>query len=231
MRLIPHEYQEIEAICSDLNKTKARCILVCSLAGASGVTTICQSVAERFKAKHNRVLIMDLNPISEDKVSLLDAEPWCFSDISCQLNIVEGDGIDYLSMSNLKDLEPAKNQQVLADAIERLKQEYSHIILDMSPVLKVNRGNIPFQSLSTCVDTCFLVVALGKDDEEALCNGQKQLEESGISNIKLLVNQNHQPPLGGLLLNAIEDKLINYPNLAATLKSMIRKQRWLFHAH
>jgi hypothetical protein len=231
MKLIPHEYQEIEAICSDLSKTKAHCILVCSLNGASGVTTLCHSVAERLKVKHNKVLIMDLNPISDDKLDLYDAQPWCFSDISCQLNIVEGNGIDYLSMANLRDLEPAKNQTVISDAIERLEQEYSHIILDMSPVLKVNRGNIPFMSLSTSADVCFLVVALGKDDEEALCNGQKALEEAGISNIKLVVNQNHQPPLGGLLLQSIDNNLQNYPKVSSTLKSMIRKQRWLFYAH
>lgn len=231
MKLIPHEYQEIEAICSDMNKQKAHCILVCSLAGSSGVTTLCHSIAERLKAKHSRVLIMDLNPISSGKLDLLEAEPWCFSDISCQLNIVEGNGVDYLSMAHLKDLEPAKNQQIIADAIERLQQEYSHIILDMSPVLKINRGNIPFQSLSVCTDVCFLVVALGKDDEEALCNAHKQLDEAGISNVKIVVNQNHQPPLGGLLLKSIEERLHRHPNLAASLKSMVRKQKWLFHAH
>ncbi|CCQ12009.1 hypothetical protein PALB_29100 [Pseudoalteromonas luteoviolacea B = ATCC 29581] len=231
MKLIPHEYQEIEEVCSEIGKLKARCLLVCSMTGKAGVTTLCHSVAARLKAKRSKVLILDLNPISQHKFEVSEGEPWCFSDITCQLNVIPGEGIDYLSISQLRDLEPAKNQQVIRDAIERLQVEYDIIILDMSPVLKVNRGNIPFQSLSLSVDLCLLTVALGQDDEEALGNSLQALEHAGIKQIQLVVNQCFQPPLGGLLISTIDTKLRNYPRLSRKLKQWINTQRWLFHAH
>lgn len=231
MKLIPSQYQELEAICSEIDNAKARCITFLSLTGSEGSTSLCASIATRLSLQSQKVLIIDLNPISPFRLNECqeaDAEQWCFSDISCQLNIINTGQVDILTMQYLKDIETVKNKALLYDGIERLKQEYDYIFLDMSPALKCNRGNVPLHSLSLCTDMTFLTVSLGFNDEEALCHGMTNLEQAGLNVVKIAVSQHDFAPLGIRLISSLKSKQHKWPKMSSYLINKIIRQRWLF---
>ena len=105
--MIPSQYQELEAVCNEIDNLKARCICFISLTGSEGSTSLCTSVATRLCNQSKKVLIIDLNPISPfklDQNQSTDVGPWCFSDISCQLNIISTDHVDILTMQHLNEI-------------------------------------------------------------------------------------------------------------------------------
>ena len=234
MNLIPHQYQEVEDIGNEIIDNKARCVTFISLAGNTGSSTACASVAQRFKAHGHRVLIIDLNPISPLKLDEIDqssGSPWCFSDISCQLNIIEHNQIDLLTMQNLSELESAKNKQIMKEAVERLLQEYDYILMDMSPAMKMNRGNVPLHALSLCSDLTMVTVGLGVNDEESLCTSIKNIKQGGHQNIRIIVTQHQFAPLGERLLSSLERHRVRWPRLTQFLINKVNRQTWLFHPH
>jgi Mrp family chromosome partitioning ATPase len=234
MKLIPHQYQEVEDIGNEIIDNKARCVTFISLEGKTGSSTVCASVAQRFKAHGLRVLIVDLNPINPLKLDEIDeqrGEPWCFSDISCQLNIIEHNQVDLLTMQNLSELESAKNKQIMKDAIERLHQEYDYILMDMSPATKMNRGNVPLHALSLCSDLMIVTVGLGVNDEESLCTSIKNIKHGGHQNIRIVVTHHQFAPLGERLLSSLEHYRARWPRLIKFLINKVNRQTWLFHPH
>ena len=229
MKLIPAQYQELEAVCNEIDNTKARCICFISLTGNEGSTSLCASVAKRLSLQAAKVLIIDLNPVNPFKFEQPDTvESWCFSDISCQLNIINTEQVDLLTMQHLRELESVKSKNVLNDAIERIKQEYDYIFLDMSPALKCNRGNVPLHALSLCTDLTFLTVSLGYNDEEALCHGMANLEHAGVTKIKIVVAQHQFAPLGSRIVKTLKVFQPKWPKLTEYLLNKVIKQRWLF---
>lgn len=229
MKLIPAQYQELEAVCNEIDNSKARCICFISLTGNEGSTSLCASVAKRLSLQAAKVLIIDLNPLNPFKFEKPETqESWCFSDISCQLNIINTEQVDLLTMQHLKELESVKNKSVLNDAIERIKQEYDYIFLDMSPALKCNRGNVPLHALSLCTDLTFLTVSLGYNDEEALCHGVANLEHAGVNNVKIVVAQHKFAPLGSRIVKTLKTLEPRWPKLTEYLLNKVIKQRWLF---
>ncbi|ALQ07891.1 MULTISPECIES: ParA family protein [Pseudoalteromonas] len=234
MKLIPKQYYELEVICNMMIDNSARCITFISLSGSEGSSSACVSVAKRLQSQLKSVLIIDLNPIntfcSDDKLPTI-SKPWCFDDISCQLGVTNYEGISLLTIKNLARIEPAKNKHVLNDAVDRLKQEYDYILIDMSPVLKLNRNNVPLHSLSLCSELTFVTVGLGVNDEESLCKGVRELKQAGHSNIKILISQHNFAPLGERIVKLLEKHTTKWPKLCTTLKARINKQRWLFEHH
>ncbi|MDC3190459.1 AAA family ATPase [Pseudoalteromonas elyakovii] len=229
MKLIPAQYQELEAVCNEIDNSKARCICFISLTGNEGSTSLCASVAQRLSLQAAKVLIIDLNPLNPFKFDEPKTpESWCFSDISCQLNIINTEQVDLLTMAHLKELESVKNKSVLNDAIERIKQEYDYIFLDMSPALKCNRGNVPLHALSLCTELTFLTVSLGYNDEEALCHGMANLEHAGVNNVKIVVAQHQFAPLGTRIVKTLKAFQPKWPKLTEYLLNKVIKQRWLF---
>jgi Mrp family chromosome partitioning ATPase len=234
MTLIPEQYQELDLILNEMAATNAHCATFISLEGAEGSSSACASVAKKLMRQNKTVLVIDLNPLSPfyvEKAVNEEAKKWCFDDISCQLSVIEHQEVNLLTIQNLTKIDSAKNKEVMKNAILRLRQEFEYVLLDMSPILKVNRNNIPLHALSECSDIVFLTVALGENGEEALCNGIKDLRHSGHENIKVLVSQHCFKPLGMRIVNFLERKVPKWPRTCRFLKNKISKQTWLFKHH
>ncbi|CAH9061927.1 hypothetical protein PSECIP111951_02589 [Pseudoalteromonas holothuriae] len=232
MKIIPHQFQELESVCNEITNQESRCVTFMSLTGNGGASSLCKSVACGLSSQKNRVLLIDLNPLNP--VGLPNdshAKFWQFDDISCQLCTIESADHDLLTISHLSELESAKNKRVIQYAIERLLQEYDYILIDMSPALKLNKGNIPLYALSSCSQMTIIVAALGHNDEESFCTALKYLKESGHQNIKVVVSQYHFEPLGEKVLTQLNKIKARWPRLSNWLSIKLQQQRWLFHNH
>ncbi|BBN81656.1 hypothetical protein PA25_16410 [Pseudoalteromonas sp. A25] len=232
MKTIPYQFQELERVCNEITEQKARCVTFLSLTGNGGASSLCKSVSCGLSAEHNRVLLIDLNPLNPTPLpNGSETQCWQFDDISCQLSVIETPEHDLLTISHLNELESAKNRLTMQYAIERLLQQYDYILIDMSPVMKLNKGNVPLHALSACSNMTILVAALGHNDEESLCLGLKHLQDSGHKSVRVVVTQHHFEPLGKRLIRHLQKSSTRWPKLANWLDSQIRKQHWLFHNH
>ncbi|MBD1582155.1 capsular biosynthesis protein [Pseudoalteromonas sp. S16_S37] len=232
MKTIPYQFQELETVCNEITNQKANCVTFLSLTGNGGASSLCKSVAAGLKAERNRVLVIDLNPLNPMPVPQgADAQYWQFDDISCQLCVIEGPEHDFLTISHLAELESAKNKLTMQYAIERLRQEYDYVLIDMSPAMKLNKGNVPLHALSSCSQMTILIASLGHNDEEALCIGLKHLRESGHKTIRVVVSQHHFEPLGERVMRQLYKHKARWPRLTRWLGDKLQRQAWLFHNH
>jgi Mrp family chromosome partitioning ATPase len=116
-------------------------------------------------------------------------------------------------------------------AVERLWQEYDFVLMDMSPAMKLNKGNVPLHALSSCSQMTIVTASLGHNDEEALCASLKHLKESGHNNIRIVISQHHFEPLGERVLRQLSKHKDKFPKLSNWLSGKLLKQSWLFHNH
>ena len=134
-------------------------------------------------------------------------------------------------MQNLSELDSAKDKQVMKDAVERLLQEYDYILIDMSPAMKMNRGNIPLHALSLCSEMTIVNVGLGVNDEESLCTSIKNIKHGGHHQIRIVVTHHHFAPLGDRLLYSLEQYRKRWPRITQFLINKVNRQTWLFNPY
>lgn len=236
MKIIPVQYQEMEVLYQRIVTKGVRCISTMSCAGGEGTSSIAVSLAQRLTTNNHSVLLIDLNRNNPFQASTEMRLPerqddWCFSDISCQLNVQNLKQFDFLSVKYLKNDALSREKNVFEDAILRLKQEFDYIIFDMSPVTKKNQANFPLHLLSSTSDLTLLNVALGLNTEVELHETIQSLNQAGIQQVEFLVSQQHLPPLGPRLLESIDKRLKFAPRLGNFFKKWITNQSWLFYVH
>ncbi len=234
--MIPSRYQEIETIYQSILDKKSRCITLLSSCHGEGTSSITLSLANRLIVNHHAVLVVDLNQSDRKRVAYFEEleqsyEPWCFSDISCQLNVYQRAGISYLSIKQLKNAELAREKKIFSEAIIRLLQEFDYILFDMSPATLINQANFPLHVLSETNQHTFVVVSLGKCDEESLHHTVKALNHAGLNDYETIVTQQYYSPLGPQLAKFVTTKLSRFPSVCSRLSRFIKRQTWLYHNH
>ena len=105
------------------------------------------------------------------------------------------------------------------------------MLLDMSPALKRNRGNVPLHALSLCSDLTLLTVALGVNDEESLCSAVKNLKHAAHKHIRIIIGQHKFAPLGVRMIASLKARQHKWPRLTRFLINKINRQQWLFHPY
>ena len=76
MKLIPAQYQELEAVCNEIDNSKARCICFISLTGNEGSTSLCASVAQRLSLQEllaTSDFVCVSVPLNADTEKLIDS--------------------------------------------------------------------------------------------------------------------------------------------------------------
>lgn len=233
MKIIPSQYQEIESLFQQVKDNQAKVITLISSYGSEGTSSVAFSLASKMTFAKKSVLIIELNQFQPLKPQAFGFDDpvgdWCFSDISCQLNIIELKKIPFLSLSGLIDVEIARESHVLNEAILRLQQEFEYILIDMSPAMRVNKMNIPLHIVSKFTDLTLMCVALGKNSESDILEAQTKVQLAGFKNLSYVVTQQYLPPLGPQLLASIERCLVKLPKIRLWLYKLVKKQQWLFH--
>lgn len=233
MKIIPPQYQEIESLFQQVKDQDAKVVTLISPYGTEGTSSVTFSLASKIMSAKKSVLVVELNQFQPIKPQFLgfneQVEDWCFSDISCQLNIIELKKVPFLSLSGLIDIEKARESNVLNEAILRLQQEFEYILIDMSPALRVNKMNIPLHVVSKFTDLTLVCAALGKNSESDLLEAQTKIQLAGFKNISYVVMQQYLPPLGPQLISTIKNRLVKFPKIQRWLLNIVKKQQWLFH--
>ena len=234
MRTIPETYQEIESIVRYIDDNQVKCITVTAPESNAGASTLALSLANRLKKRAQRILVLDLNRQHPMKAALFESKlslpKWQFDTISTQLNVAQNAGLYFLSVDDLQERDTARDSKVIADAFCRWQQEFDYVIVDLCPLLSVNKQNLPSSVFAAVSELTLMMVAPGKTTEETLKLSLQKCKTEGFKQIQIVVSQIHLPPLGPKLEHSLNNLRFMPKNLKCRLLSLVKRQAWLYRA-
>lgn len=183
---------EIEKLylASELNGYRSTCITSCQ--SGDGVTSIASAFAERCMLAGHSTLYVDLNlfnPAFHD-LDLVDLEQ--------QGQLIEHTESRRLFVGVPAPREPSaqlafKDPTTLKNTVAKWLTQYDRVVIDTSPILLVNKGNIPAQSVANACDSTLLVLAYGETSTSQLEQAKQLLSTDGISLTGAIMNMKHAP--------------------------------------
>ncbi|NOH96362.1 chromosome partitioning protein ParA [Vibrio sp. 99-70-13A1] len=185
-------HAEIEQLylASELNEHKSICVTACH--SGDGVTSVAAALAERYLLAGHSTLYVDLNLFNP-----------AFKDVNV---LHEPDGehlIEHVETNRMFVGVPAprqastqlayKDPTTLSKVISQWLGNYDRVIVDTSPILNINKGNIPAQSVASACDTTLLVVAYGETSTHHLEQAKSLLSGTSINLMGAIMNMKHTP--------------------------------------
>lgn len=237
--MITATHSEVEQLylAAELNHHRSICITACH--SGDGVTSVATALAERYMLAGHSTLYVDLNVfnsafsemelISEqvqpkDKLTLSQNErniQWI--EHSESHRIFTGVSAPKTASGQLAYRDPSSFRKVVSKWLE----EYDRVIIDTSPLLKINRNNIPAQSVASSCDSTLLVIAFAETTSHNLEQAKQMLSASSIELSGSVVNMKHTPSFSQELIRQI-NKLRFIPNfIREKYKNKIRNSEFL----
>ncbi|MDN3612908.1 CpsD/CapB family tyrosine-protein kinase [Vibrio gallaecicus] len=185
-------HAEIEQLylATELNEHKSICVTACH--SGDGVTSVATALAERYLLAGHSTLYVDLNLFNP-----------AFKDVN-MLNEPNGEHlIEHTETNRMFVGVPAprqastqlayKDPATLTKVIEQWLGSYDRVIIDTSPILNINKGNIPAQSIASACDTTLLVIAYGETSTHHLEQAKSLLSGSSINIMGAIMNMKNTP--------------------------------------
>ena len=194
--IIPATHTEIEQIylAAEMSKSRSLCITACQ--SGDGVTSVVTALAERYLLAGHRTLVVDLNtfhpafecidiaPSNDDNLGLL-VEHASTHQMFTGLTVP----------NNQSALLAYKDPAQLQNAVTQWLTQYDRVICDTSPLLHINRGNIPAQVVASACDQTALVIMGGKTSSGQLEKAIQLISNPSISLLGSVLNLKQQATL------------------------------------
>lgn len=194
--IIPATHTEIEQIylAAEMSECRSLCITACQ--SGDGVTSVVAALAERYLLAGHRTLVVDLNtfhpafecidiaPSDDDNVGLL-VEHASTHQMFTGLTVP----------NNQSALLAYKDPAQLQNAVTQWLTQYDRVICDTSPLLHINRGNIPAQVVANACDQTALVIMGGKTSSGQLEKAMQLINNPSISLLGSVLNLKQQATL------------------------------------
>ena len=175
---------------SELNGHRSTCITACQ--SGDGVTSIASAFAERCMLAGHSTLYVDLNLFNP-----------AFHDLELVNLEQQGQLIEHKESKRLFVGVPApreasaqlafKDPTMLKKTVAQWLTQYDRVVIDTSPLLQVNKGNIPAQSVANACDSTLLVLAYGETTTSQLEQAKQLLSTDGILLSGAIMNMKHAP--------------------------------------
>ncbi|NOI82713.1 CpsD/CapB family tyrosine-protein kinase [Vibrio tubiashii] len=194
--IIPATHTEIEQIylAAEMSECRSLCITACQ--SGDGVTSVVAALAERYLLAGHRTLVVDLNtfhpafecidiaPSDDDNLGLL-VEHASTHQMFTGLTVP----------NNQSALLAYKDPAQLQNAVTQWLTQYDRVICDTSPLLHINRGNIPAQVVASACDQTALVIMGGKTSSGQLEKAMQLIDNPSISLLGSVLNLKQQATL------------------------------------
>ncbi|WP_019614101.1 tyrosine-protein kinase family protein [Psychromonas ossibalaenae] len=243
---IPYQNIEIEQIYSQVLGTCRRSIAVCSAESGEGVTSLACALAQRNLLAGHSTLLVDLNLYRPALQSLLGIEnsPLNLSDsreISTQpINTTLLTAPQLISTSQSPVVltgitAPLKRENIiklrqtgaLEQCISAWLEHYDTVILDTSPINRINAQNIPAERAAAACDGAVLIVLAGNTNEAAVSSAVNKLNTAGAQLLGCVLNDRDNPSLKNELLRETQRLPALFRGLRCRLKKFIVNNRLL----
>ncbi len=207
---IPSSNVEIERIYAQLFNNEKCAISITSANTNEGVSSIAFSLAQRNLLAGKSTLLVDLNLHHPSLHQLLDIENPDSSSgllptphlVSTAKNrsVLTGITAPRSRSSILKLRKPG----ILEECIEYWQSQFDNIIIDCSPINRINANNIPAERVAAACNGCILVVLASKTNESMLLEAARTLQSNNAILLGCIYNDRDNPPLKDELLREID---------------------------
>ncbi|KEY91750.1 chromosome partitioning ATPase [Candidatus Photodesmus blepharus] len=223
---IPSTHIEIEQIylAAEFNNCRSVCITACQ--SGDGVTSIATALTERYLLAGYKTLLVDLNMFHPAfyalKLNQSDAmEHWIKHKHSHRL-------FNGLATPNDPLAELAyKDPFMMSRRIEQWLNNFERIVIDTSPLLKINHRNIPAQSVASACDKTILVVRGNINTTTQIESAMKLLRLRKISLLGTVFNAKDQPSLSHEIIRGLKKIPFISKNLRHKLEVRLLKSQFL----
>lgn len=248
---IPYQNMEIEQIYTQLLSNPHTSIAVCAAHEGEGVTSLAFALAQRNLLAGHATLLVDLNLYHPAIKSLLAIDT---TELTANINqphsastaIQTHNSCDLLGepqlVSNVDNsivltgvtapkqrdhVMKIRQPGVLEKCIEEWLKQYDTVIIDTSPLNRINAQNIPPERVAAACDGAILVVLAGQTSEAAVSNAVTKLTNANAQLLGSVLNDRDNPTLREELLRETQRLEPRLAWLSRPLKRIINKSRLL----
>ena len=201
---IPATHAEIEQIYlqNEIHGFRSICIVGCQ--SEEGVTSIASALAERWILAGHKTLYVDLNLFKP-----------AFTALNSSIQEGEGQLIIRQNMHQTLMGLPApvqtstqlayRDPTMLSKALSQWLEEFDRVIIDTSPLLRLNKKNIPAQVIAGVCDATILVASYGSTTTKQLEQAKSHLASCNANLTGAILNMKHTESLQVELLNSLEE--------------------------
>ncbi|WP_028863926.1 hypothetical protein [Psychromonas aquimarina] len=237
---IPYQNIEIEQVYSQVLGTTGRSIAVCAADSGEGVTSLAFALAQRNLLAGHSTLLVDLNLYRPAIQSLLSIDNRSLSrsdsrEVTTQLINSELLTAPQLISSSESPIvltgitAPLKRENIiklrqpgtLEQCISTWLEHYDTVILDTSPVNRINAQNIPAERAAAACDGAVLIVLAGHTNQAAVSGAVNKLNRAGAQLLGCVLNDRDNPSLKNELLRETERLPALFSRLSCSLKTFL----------
>lgn len=245
MMNIPYQNMEIEQIYAQILADPQRAIALCAANSGEGVTSLALALAQRNLLAGHSTLVVDLNLYRPALRSLLNIDACLSAEknsavlpvnsntavltapqlVTTKYSALAVTGITApLQRENLIKL---RQPGTLEQCIKEWMQHFDTVLIDTSPLNRVNAQNIPPQRVAAACDGALLVVLAGQTSETMISSAVQKLTTTNAQLLGCVFNDRDNPSLKNELLREVQRMNTNLSWLSRHLKRIINNNRLL----
>jgi len=214
---IPATHAEIEQLYLSAELQHCRSICLTSSHSDEGVTSIAIALTERYLLAGYRTILVDLNLFhpgfsTSELLGQDGGETWI--EHTQSLRCFNGLTLPQEQSAQLM----YKRPDFLQQAINEWQKQYDRVVIDTSPLLNLNRNNIPAPCVAHNCDGTILVVLAGKTTSGGLQTVMQLLAQSDVSLIGTVLNCRDKATMGDEICREIN----RIPFLPSSWKNKVR---------
>ncbi|MEH0741026.1 chromosome partitioning protein ParA [Vibrio cholerae] len=193
---IPATHAEIEQLYLAAEMQGCRSICITSCNSGDGVTSVATALAERYLLSGLKTLVVDLNTFHPSLIPSLSAidnqdMPGMLLEHEVSHKLFTGVPAPTTTEALLEYRDPRCMKALMTQWLSC----YDRVVCDTSPILLINRGNIPAQVAATACDQTAIVVLGGSTTTGQLEKATQLLSNESISLLGSVFNLKNQPTL------------------------------------
>ncbi|MFA0085836.1 chromosome partitioning protein ParA [Vibrio sp. E150_011] len=236
MMTIPSTHSEIEDIylSAELHQCRSLCISACN--EAEGTTSIAQALTERYLLAGHKTLLVDLNlnhpTLSPLSIGSQQDDPLNEQAHGSSTWVQHNDSPKvFLGVSAPSDPGTRlayKDPNFLRQEVANWLTEFDRVIIDTSPILNVNKNNIPASCVANACDGTFLVVLGGVTLVNQVSDAVRRLSQGEHTQILgTILNYQHQPTLSAEICRELNRLPWLPQSLMTRLKNKVNNSSFL----
>lgn len=245
MANIPYQNMEIEQIYTQLLSQKKASLAVCSAESGEGVTSLAMALAQRCLLAGHATLLVDLNLHHPALKSLLEinAPPLTLNASLPVMPNAEGQLLNAPQLISCMQSEgvitgvvaPTQREKIiklrqpgtLEECIAQWLQQYDTVIIDCSPINRVNAKNIPPERVAAACTGALLTVLAGITSEAAIDLAVAKLNNAQAQLLGCVLNDQYNPTLKAELIRETQRLMPLLSCLIPPLKKVINQSHFL----
>lgn len=213
---IPYQNMEIEQIYTQLLSNPCASIAICAAQQGEGVTSLAFALAERNLLAGHSTLVVDLNlfrPALNSLFAVNNCNRNDATDIAVNPAIHAFGNTQLVSQPHSEIvlngiLAPNKREHiiqlrqpgVLEECIQEWLTQFDTVIVDTSPLNRINAQNIPPERVAAACDGALMVVLAGQTSEPEIQHALAKLSKANAQLLGTVLNDRDNPTLKKELL-------------------------------